>query len=98
MVGQAVGVVGAVVGGGVLDDRGGVRLAVVGDDAGVVKIAFGVVGVEQFPGGVVQQLVRDHVATLLLGSFNRGSIIAAGFVTRRFNFLGICIERWGWRL
>ena len=93
-----MGVVCSVIGGGVLDDRGGVRFAVVGDDARVVEIAFGVVGVEQLLGGVVQQLVRDRVATLFLGSFYRGSIIAAGFVTRRFNFLGICIERWGWRL
>ena len=54
MVGWAVGVVGAVVGGGVFDDVGGAGIAVVGDDAGVVAIAFGVVGVEQILGRFIQ--------------------------------------------
>lgn len=54
MVGYAVGVVGAVVGGGVFDDVGGAGVGVVGDDAGVVAIAFGVVGVEQILGRFIQ--------------------------------------------
>lgn len=49
-----MGVVGAVVGGGVFDDVGGVGIGVVGDDAGVVAISFGVVGVEQIFGRFIQ--------------------------------------------
>ena len=49
-----MGVVGAVVGGGVFDDVGGASVGVVGDDAGVVAIAFGVVGVEQIFGRFIQ--------------------------------------------
>lgn len=45
---------GAVVGGGVFDDVGRAGVGVVGDDAGVVSIAFGVVGVEQILGRCIQ--------------------------------------------
>lgn len=45
---------GAVVGSGVFDDVGGAGVGVVGDDAGVVAIAFGVVGVEQIFGRFIQ--------------------------------------------
>lgn len=49
-----MGVVGAVVGGGVFDDVGGAGAGVVGDDAGMVAIAFGVVRVEQILGRFIQ--------------------------------------------
>ena len=45
---------GAVVGSGVFDDVGGAGVGVVGDDARVVAIAFGVVGVEQIIGRFIQ--------------------------------------------
>lgn len=49
-----MGVVGAVVGGVVFDDVGGAGVGVVGDDAGVVAITFGMVGVEQILGRFIQ--------------------------------------------
>lgn len=55
-----MGVVGSVVGGGVFDDVGGVGIAVVGDDAGVVAIAFGVIRIEQILGRFIQKLIRNH--------------------------------------
>ena len=45
---------GAVVGGGVFDDVGGAGVGVVGDDAGVMAIAFGVVGEGQILGRSIQ--------------------------------------------
>lgn len=45
---------GAVVGGGVFNDVGSAGVGIVGDDAGVVAIAFGVVGVEQILGRFIQ--------------------------------------------
>ena len=49
-----MGVVVAVVGSGVFDDVGGAGIRVVGDDARMVAIAFGVVGVEQIFGRFIQ--------------------------------------------
>ena len=45
---------GAVVGGGAFDDVGGAGVGGVGDDARVVAIAFGLVGVEQIFGRCIQ--------------------------------------------
>lgn len=74
MMGQAMGVVGAVVGGCVLDNRDGVRLAVKRDDSRVVEIAFGVVGVEQVLGIVVDELVRDHLGPFFSAALTEGAL------------------------
>ena len=65
---------GAVVGGGVLDDGRVVSCAVVVDDSRVVEVSFWVVGVEHVLGSVVQQLVRDHLGPFFSAALTEGAL------------------------